>query len=83
MNEQVQCLYVDNLEAELLKADLVWYKQLKLSKMFIYDLNAFEPKWVNHDYILYGVNSLGLGGLHLPSLYSGNINILLVIQARN
>ena len=26
---------------------------------------AFEPKWVNSDYIEYEVNSLRLGGLHI------------------
>ena len=29
---------------------------------FLEELEASEPKWVNSDYILYGVNSLRLGG---------------------
>ena len=28
-------------------------------------MEAFETKWINFDYILYGVNSLRIEGLHL------------------
>ena len=28
-------------------------------------LEASDPKWVNSNYILHGVNSLMIGGLHL------------------
>ena len=32
-------------------------------------MEASKPKWVNSDYIQYGVNSLSLGGLYIRTQY--------------
>ena len=32
---------------------------------FWYEMDTSEPKWVNSNAILYGVNSLRLGGIHI------------------
>ena len=61
---QVKQIVGQNLVLRVSKS----YKELPNTNVWLW-MEDFEPKWVNSDYILYGVNSLRLGGLKFIYLY--------------
>ena len=43
-------------------------------------MEASEPKWVNSNYIQYGVNSLRLGNVNIPGLLDGLLEWLELLD---